>query len=1172
MPKTILMILIALMMTTAASAEDDWEVTTPGWKKQAQKFQVLYGGIKDFEKWQTEFKKVFDKGDVAATRFLLKLAKDNRIDFDINAKDDRGRTLLHSAVALRKSEMAKTLLSFGADVAAADDDGNHPLHLAIKALSVANVDLLLKTKDVDINAQTKQGEPPIGLAVSGKNEAIIKKIMELKPNLDFEFYGSSFKDWVIKKDNVEGFKLFYPKIDVKNLEQDEDGMSLLHRAAKFDAARITSYLLNLGVDARLPYYSQDRNGDDADESTTKPKSRAKLALDYAAINGHIATIEAYLKHDRDLVNRVVSTNNDRLIHYAIDTANFDLLDVLLKYKPDLSLENKNGEQPLDALIRIKNTADVADKAFMARLVKYEKLLIPTGPKSTEKFKQAIAIQDVKTFVVLLEQVQSHDLLALFNDLVSARKTKLIAALLKERTIPSQYYSNPELFTDSMWPVFETIYRAEKGEDFQVCNDQYCPKQKLLLSVSTEFLKKFFKLPLPPHLKSHGDFFTEDNLREIDLTIELAENNLKYNVSLYGKTKDEADLKRLESIRTVLSENGILTPKFGLHALAKLHQLLPADKGAEILNFYTAKTLAGLTNGEAMRLAILYDDVKLAAALAPYIPENQKIKEYIFTASEKMKPVMTKYKMAVPDPMSCAELIEQSEEAIGHERFLAWITTSQLVGCLDLNESLLYAISSGNEKLVDAMLAIPKVVESAKKQSLNHVFKSAPLSALHTAVQHCNVSIVAQLLALGFDPNSKSANGTTPLLVLAPNQRVLCSDAAKIIDLLIKAGADVNKTDDNGNYALLKMMRYKEKGAFDFLLEAGVPLFPSDSKSNEPSAAEWAALDYDRSSYYYKAIKSKGLNPNPLRSCVGRSYSALIKNRSAVAHLNDLIHEYKSKEKKAAQSESCEDIKQRVATEHTAAALLFSQHVANWKRLALKLRHKMIVTEGSFSFDGDSKETFAKEAGFAIDHQTEDSVTSSFCCGYNENQRCLSQISCDSQKDAREFTAPFCDKHANSSQTLAALKLKIHKKRTWEADQNRQKYIDQFKVSSNRLLFFDLENGLTDDPVFSLIIPTDIEPNEGFNIVPLDQLQSKKPKISEHAQRRVVEKIIDAQLAGLYDKMGLSNLRQYVSWKYPHCLNMSRDQRVKTERSIQRKRFQKLFGTEKSTPTDATEVK
>ena len=63
---------------------------------------------------------------------------------DVNAKDDWGKTLLHSTAEMRRKEIAELLIAEGADVNAKDDEGDTPLYYAHRRVYTEVAALLRK--------------------------------------------------------------------------------------------------------------------------------------------------------------------------------------------------------------------------------------------------------------------------------------------------------------------------------------------------------------------------------------------------------------------------------------------------------------------------------------------------------------------------------------------------------------------------------------------------------------------------------------------------------------------------------------------------------------------------------------------------------------------------------------------------------------------------------------------------------------------------------------------------------------------------------------------------------------------------------------------------------------------------------------------------------------------
>lgn len=93
-------------------------------------------------------------------------------DADINAKDNKGGTLLHYAAGQGYMDVAELLLSHGADVKVKEEIGQTPLHIAA---SVGNMDVaeLLLAHGADVNAKDNYGSTPLYLAAYLKHREMV---------------------------------------------------------------------------------------------------------------------------------------------------------------------------------------------------------------------------------------------------------------------------------------------------------------------------------------------------------------------------------------------------------------------------------------------------------------------------------------------------------------------------------------------------------------------------------------------------------------------------------------------------------------------------------------------------------------------------------------------------------------------------------------------------------------------------------------------------------------------------------------------------------------------------------------------------------------------------------------------------------------------------------------
>lgn len=95
----------------------------------------------------------------------------------INVKDDRGRSLLHWAVACRQKEVIEFLVDQGIDVNGEDGQGATPLHIAVRFNNEAYFDLLVDLQESEDWAN-QYGTSLLELAILKQNFTIAKKLIE----------------------------------------------------------------------------------------------------------------------------------------------------------------------------------------------------------------------------------------------------------------------------------------------------------------------------------------------------------------------------------------------------------------------------------------------------------------------------------------------------------------------------------------------------------------------------------------------------------------------------------------------------------------------------------------------------------------------------------------------------------------------------------------------------------------------------------------------------------------------------------------------------------------------------------------------------------------------------------------------------------------------------------
>jgi ankyrin repeat protein len=123
----------------------------------------------DFLKKLLGAETVFDmlaKNDITNLKLVLK-----KNPKSINAADKYGWTPLHYAIDKGNIEIAKFLISKGAQVNVPDAKGTTPLHCAVE-IARRELVILLLDNGADITAKDKQGRSPLKLAMDNNHQSI----------------------------------------------------------------------------------------------------------------------------------------------------------------------------------------------------------------------------------------------------------------------------------------------------------------------------------------------------------------------------------------------------------------------------------------------------------------------------------------------------------------------------------------------------------------------------------------------------------------------------------------------------------------------------------------------------------------------------------------------------------------------------------------------------------------------------------------------------------------------------------------------------------------------------------------------------------------------------------------------------------------------------------------
>jgi ankyrin repeat protein len=220
---------------------------------------------------------------------------------DVNARNRRGKPLLHRATFGGNVEIAKLLLDKGADANARDNDGDTALHVASVKWNVEIAKLLLNS-EADINAEGNYGNAPLLYAAGSGSEEIARLLIERGA-----------------------------EVNVKN----EWGSTPLYEAIQKGRLALVKLLLNRGVGVNA------RN-DDGD-----------TPLMYATRRGTVEIMKLLLNRGAEV--NAKNSKGETALHAATYRRNEEIARLLIDRGADMSLEDNNGNTALMYAKRYLNT-------------------------------------------------------------------------------------------------------------------------------------------------------------------------------------------------------------------------------------------------------------------------------------------------------------------------------------------------------------------------------------------------------------------------------------------------------------------------------------------------------------------------------------------------------------------------------------------------------------------------------------------------------------------------------------------------------------------------------------------------------------------------------------------------------------------------------------------------
>ncbi|KAK7093850.1 E3 ubiquitin-protein ligase MIB2-like [Littorina saxatilis] len=226
-------------------------------------------------------------------RDIVKYLLDNGAE--VNAKDEDGLTPLLFAIDGEQTSVIEELCKRGADKSAADKSGLTALHRAVDQELVECVRILVNN-GADVNVQDKDLDTPMHDAIRKDNREIIKALLDC--------------------DKLDGTKT------------NKDKLNIMHVAVIHGLQRVVEVLIS-------------RNTKLA-SITGGPENWSPLHM--AAMNGRTAVAGVLVKKGDVDVN-AVDKNNRSALHYAVQTCENTIIDLLLGRDANPSIQDVDGNTP-----------------------------------------------------------------------------------------------------------------------------------------------------------------------------------------------------------------------------------------------------------------------------------------------------------------------------------------------------------------------------------------------------------------------------------------------------------------------------------------------------------------------------------------------------------------------------------------------------------------------------------------------------------------------------------------------------------------------------------------------------------------------------------------------------------------------------------------------------------
>ncbi|KAK4195219.1 ankyrin repeat-containing domain protein [Triangularia verruculosa] len=292
-------------------------------------------------------------------------AEDSKLKpFDIDKKDETGRTALSIAAGNGDTEALQRLLSKGAGLEVADEDGRTPLSWAASSGHEQAVQLLLDMGARVDAADQRHGQTPLSWAASNGHEAVVGLLIGAGAEVDAaDIFCGTPLSWAVEGGHGATVKLLLECGADVGTRYGEYNHTPLSRAAERGDLATVKLLLECGADvktrygkyARTPLSRAAENGHEtivklllecgADVQTRYGKY-ARTPLSWAAENGHETIVKLLLECGADVKTRDREHGRTPL-SWAAENGHETIVKLLLECGADAETrDGEHGRTPL----------------------------------------------------------------------------------------------------------------------------------------------------------------------------------------------------------------------------------------------------------------------------------------------------------------------------------------------------------------------------------------------------------------------------------------------------------------------------------------------------------------------------------------------------------------------------------------------------------------------------------------------------------------------------------------------------------------------------------------------------------------------------------------------------------------------------------------------------------